>query len=191
MASKTIRQLATETGRSVDELCQFFGKASGSDTVTDEEIQSKGKARQQPRPQQQTSAPGGNAMFTEVAQKVDQQLDPVALRMRLYAQQSLEHKLAGNICNLSSEEAIALLEEIDGQPQGIQDNFDFFSQTAGHMDLSSCVQAIASGTDSSKQLVGAAVSQDSSPKPETILTTPLSEPGDSTQPPSGKGFVKS
>jgi len=191
MASKTIRQLANETGRTVEELCQFFGKTSGSDTVTDEEIQAKGKARQQPRPQQQASAPGGNAMFTEVAQKVDQQLDPVALRMRLYAQQSLEGKLASNICNLSSEDAIALLEQFDGNPLGVQDNFDFFSQTAGHMDLSSCVQAITSGVDSSKQLVGATVSQDSLQKSETTSTAPSSEPGDSTQPPSVKGFGKS
>lgn len=202
MASKTIRQLANEMGADVAELLKLFGKSSGSDLVSEKEIEKVRQSRQgsarPPQPQTEKN-PIGNAMFVEVGQKVDQQLNPVALRMRLYAQQSLENKLAENICTLSSEEAIALLSQY-GDDLGVQDNFDFFDQTAGHMDLSSCVQAIAAPqTEASKQLpfgcaqgtTGAAANPDSSTKSEAISTAPSKEPADSMPPRSGKASEKS
>lgn len=194
--AKTIRQLANETGKSVEELCQILGKTSGSDTVTDDELRAAATRQpRRPQPQQQQQAqgaPSGNAMFTEVGQKVDQQLDPVALRFRLYAQQSLEQKVARNICGLSSEETIALLTEYDsGDIGGVQDNFDFFNQTAGHMDLSGCVQAIAPQMEQSKQLAGVTTNQDSSTKSETTSMPQSNEQDDSMPPQSGKGFAKS
>lgn len=193
MANKTIRQLANETGKSIEELCQILGKTSGSDTVTEDELRAAATRQpRRPRSQPQTQGtPSGNVMFTEVGQKVDQQLDPVALRFRLYAQQSLEQKVAQNICGLTSEEAIALLAEYDGDALGVQDNFDFFNQTAGHMDLSGCVQAIAPQMEQSKQLAGVAANQDLSTKSEMTSMSPSSEPEDSTPPQSGKGFGKS
>lgn len=151
MARKTLRQLAQEKGWTpgqAEEMKQLLGVNSLGELVDDSDSRLQQKAtapKRQAAPQPQEGAANGMpVMFTEVGQKIDQGLDPVAKQMRLQAQNRLEQKIV-HYMHVPSDQ---LNEE------ELPDNFGFFSQVRG-LELTEHRPSLGGSSSQTPQLTAA------------------------------------
>lgn len=161
----SIRHLARELGRDVQELITRLGKNSGSDMVDrDAAIAQLNQAqRQQQEPQQQNYAPG---MFGEVAGEFRKNVAVQGAMLALQGKQQLRQDTA-NFWQMGEDDTRQILAMNGIQsPEQVGGTFDFFNKSQGYSSLDQMMTAIGA-TDLTKQLVAAnSVSEPSMSQPE-------------------------
>lgn len=170
MARKTLRQLAQEKGwtpEQIEQAKQILGLNSSGDLIDENDARLQPKAApKRPVATQSDRAPDGlPVMFTEVGEKIDKGLDPVAKKMRRQAQHRLEQKIV-HYMHVPSD-------ALDEEDESIPDNFGFFSQVQG-IDLTPHLPGLGGSSSQTPQLMASSpTSQKNSMTPSTSLPSEL------------------